>query len=90
MVSSGAMRCAWCRRPLEDVHGHGACLNGGCPMFGLNQAECCSGETAEDGWVATSDVAAGPGGTVCGTPNAPVAAEDDASPADDDTVGGGD
>lgn len=30
-------------------------------MFGLNQAECCSGEQAEDGWVATSDVAAGPG-----------------------------
>ncbi len=35
-------------------------------MFGLNQAECCSGEQAEDGWVATSDVAAGPGdGAVC-------------------------
>ena len=29
------------------VHGHAACVNNQCPMFGANQAECCSGETAE-------------------------------------------
>jgi hypothetical protein len=57
------MRCAWCRHPLDEVHGHGACLRNGCPMFGLNQAECCSGETAEDGWVPTSDLASAQGDT---------------------------
>lgn len=29
------------------VHGHAACLDGTCRMFGLNQGECCGGETAE-------------------------------------------
>ena len=43
------MHCAWCGRPLGYVHGHAACLHGGCSMFGLNQAECCSGETMEAG-----------------------------------------
>jgi len=57
------LRCAWCRNPLQDVHGHGACLTGGCPMFGQNQAECCSGETADDGWVPTSDLASAAGDT---------------------------
>ena len=41
------MRCAFCRRELIYVHGHAACANNQCPMFGANQAECCSGETAE-------------------------------------------
>ena len=40
------MTCNWCGRPLAYVHGHAACLDGDCAMFGLNQAECCSGETA--------------------------------------------
>ena len=40
------MTCSWCGGPLAYVHGHGACLDGGCAMFGLNQAECCDGETA--------------------------------------------
>lgn len=31
------------------VHGHAACLDNRCPMFGVNQAECCSGETASCG-----------------------------------------
>jgi hypothetical protein len=31
---------------MRYVHGHAACLRSGCPMFGLNQAECCDGETA--------------------------------------------
>ncbi|MCE9638409.1 MAG: hypothetical protein K8T90_22130 [Planctomycetes bacterium] len=52
------MRCAWCRLTLDYVHGHAACLNHACPMFGLNQAECCSGETGDDGWVPTSELAA--------------------------------
>lgn len=42
------MFCALCRRPLEYVHGHGACLDSRCPYFGLNQAECCSGETVPE------------------------------------------
>ncbi|HJR93452.1 MAG TPA: hypothetical protein VJ938_13490 [Acidimicrobiia bacterium] len=46
MAVSETLRCAWCRRPLVYVHGHAACLDGSCPMFGLNQDECCSGDTA--------------------------------------------
>ena len=52
------MNCAWCRTPLGYVHGHAACLDGACPMFGLNQAECCDGETAESGSIATTRVLA--------------------------------
>ena len=37
--------CRACGSALQPVHGHGACLSSGCPMFGLNQDECCSGET---------------------------------------------
>jgi hypothetical protein len=51
------LRCALCRSELGYVHGHAACLRGGCPMFGVNQAECCSGETAENGPL-TAEVAA--------------------------------
>lgn len=39
------MTCRYCGSSLQPVHGHGACLTAGCPMFGLNQDECCSGET---------------------------------------------
>ena len=39
------MNCAWCQRPMGYIHGHAACLDGTCAMFGLNQAECCDGET---------------------------------------------
>jgi hypothetical protein len=42
------LHCALCRQPLIYVHGHAACASRGCPMFGQNQAECCSGETAEN------------------------------------------
>ena len=31
---------------MAYVHGHAACIDSSCPMFGLNQAECCDGETA--------------------------------------------
>lgn len=41
------MHCAFCRREMRYVHGHAACVNNQCPMFGVNQAECCAGETAE-------------------------------------------
>ena len=40
------MRCEFCGQPLQPVHGHGACLHQGCPMFGLNQDACCNGEQA--------------------------------------------
>jgi hypothetical protein len=43
------MQCAFCKSDMGYVHGHAACLRGGCPMFGVNQAECCSGETAACG-----------------------------------------
>lgn len=52
------MRCTWCRSELGYVHGHAACLNGGCAMFGLNQAECCGGETADTCPAPTSEIAA--------------------------------
>ncbi len=41
------------------VHGHAACLASACPMFGLNQAECCDGATAACG-VPTAAAAARP------------------------------
>jgi hypothetical protein len=40
------MNCSWCRETMDYLHGHGACVNGRCPMFGQNQAPCCDGETA--------------------------------------------
>ena len=49
--------CALCRSPLAYIHGHAACVRAGCPMHGVNQAECCSGETAETGPL-TAEVAA--------------------------------
>ena len=33
---------------MTNLHGHGACINNQCPMFGLNQAECCDGETVSN------------------------------------------
>ena len=45
------------------IHGHAACVTGGCPMYGVNQAECCDGETFASCPVPTSDVAAGPSAT---------------------------
>ncbi|MBX3272311.1 MAG: hypothetical protein KF729_18780 [Sandaracinaceae bacterium] len=36
--------CAWCGSPMRYVHGHAACVAGRCPMFGVNQSECCQGE----------------------------------------------
>ncbi len=42
------VHCAFCRRELIYVHGHAACGNNACPLFGQNQAECCSGETADN------------------------------------------
>lgn len=38
-----APRCDACRAPLQPIHGHGACLNSACPMFGINQDPCCNG-----------------------------------------------
>lgn len=51
------MRCALCKSEMDYVHGHATCVQGRCPMFGVNQAECCSGETAACGPL-TADVAA--------------------------------
>lgn len=34
---------------MAYIHGHAACVRSGCPLFGANQAECCSGETAACG-----------------------------------------
>ncbi len=54
----GVVHCAFCRQPLGYVHGHAACLDGRCPMFGVNQAECCSGDHGD--CPATSTVAMRP------------------------------
>ena len=53
------MHCQFCASELAYVHGHAACVRSGCPMFGVNQAECCSGETAASGPL-TAEVASGP------------------------------
>ncbi len=42
---TAAMNCSWCSKPMQYVHGHAACVDGRCPMYGMNQAECCGGET---------------------------------------------
>lgn len=52
------VRCRFCREEMVYIHGHAACVRGTCPMFGVNQAECCDGETAENCSLSTSDVAA--------------------------------
>ncbi len=46
---------------MAYIHGHAACVNNQCPMYGLNQAECCDGETLENCPAPTSVVAGGPG-----------------------------
>jgi hypothetical protein len=45
---------------MRYVHGHAACVDNRCPMFGVNQAECCDGETMSTSPARTADVAAGP------------------------------
>jgi hypothetical protein len=52
------MHCRFCRAEMTYIHGHAACIDNRCPMYGQNQAECCDGETAEQSPAATSDVAA--------------------------------
>ncbi len=39
--------CSWCKSELVYLHGHAACVKNSCSMYGLNQAECCSGENIE-------------------------------------------
>ena len=60
------MRCALCGNELAYVHGHAACVRSGCPMFGVNQAECCDGETAANCPAPTSAIAAVPGASLAG------------------------
>ena len=40
------LTCSWCKNTMVYLHGHAACVSNSCAMFGLNQAECCSGENA--------------------------------------------
>lgn len=49
MLREVTMICAFCGSALIYVHGHATCGQGACPMFGVNQAECCSGETVACG-----------------------------------------
>jgi hypothetical protein len=44
---SDSLNCSWCKSQMEYLHGHAACINNACAMFGLNQAECCSGENTQ-------------------------------------------
>ncbi len=55
-----SMRCSWCHKAMHYVHGHAACVNGACPMFGVNQAECCDGEQAENCPAPSANVRAAP------------------------------
>ena len=66
------MYCAFCRQEMAYVHGHAACVRSGCPMFGVNQAECCSGETAACGPLTAEVAATGPGLGSVAAPVAPV------------------
>lgn len=50
--------CAYCGNSMTYIHGHGACTNACCLYYGLNQEECCSGETATNAPARTSEVAA--------------------------------
>jgi hypothetical protein len=43
MESTDAPRCRLCARPLEEVHGHLACLEHQCPLYGVEQEACCAG-----------------------------------------------
>jgi hypothetical protein len=45
---------------MAYIHGHAACIRSGCPVYGVNQAECCDGETTEAAPVRTSEIAAAP------------------------------
>ena len=62
------MRCAFCHQEMAYVHGHAACVRSGCPMYGVNQAECCDGETAEAAPVRTSEIATAPARTLDAQP----------------------
>lgn len=42
---------------MAYIHGHAACIESRCPMFGVNQAECCDGETISNCPVPTSVIA---------------------------------
>ena len=42
------MQCTFCKFEMAYIHGHAACINNTCPFYGKNQAECCTGETAEN------------------------------------------
>jgi len=53
---------------MAYIHGHAACIASGCPMYGVNQAECCDGETIVN----------------CPAPTAVVAGRHPAPPADQD------
>jgi hypothetical protein len=43
---------------MAYIHGHAACVHNGCPMYGVNQAECCDGEVQGQSVAPTSAVAA--------------------------------
>jgi len=37
---------SWCKNSMAYLHGDAACIKNTCAMFGLNQSEYCSGESA--------------------------------------------
>ena len=57
---STGLRCGLCGDPMAYIHGHGACVRSGCPLYGQNQAECCDGESACNVPAHTSELRAGP------------------------------
>lgn len=41
------VNCGFCGMLLAFVHGHGQCVNEGCPQRGVNQEPCCQGESRQ-------------------------------------------
>lgn len=56
------MLCAFCRTETAYIHGHATCVSSARPMYGVNQAERCDGETAEAAPAQTWEIAAVPRG----------------------------
>jgi len=56
VLTLGGMRCALCGSEMAYVHGHAACIESRCPLYGRNQAECCDGETAANCPTTTADL----------------------------------
>lgn len=67
------MKCGYCQQELGWVHGHGACLNNRCALFGQNIAPCCDGETISNCPVPNSEMLGGTRSSESRLPVDPIA-----------------